>query len=237
MSILNTVRDKYEGYFLEEDVDVAAWINKVAADIPRTTFMYQLKVYQMKVVFGSCINFEMAFNEFDKNSFIPHHQTMQWITDVSTPLQVGSQIRKGCKNDSQVLASVKLPTGPEFLSLILKHCSLSIEQIYTQIIPYMERDNEKWPCSATGSEHAAYMQIHQCAPAPNKGKKPMTGSLQSRIAAHAQQLARTALPYDEVPPSRVPDVEMNALVMTGVRSTFHDESAIHLDTELDDIYD
>ncbi|KIJ48848.1 hypothetical protein M422DRAFT_247207 [Sphaerobolus stellatus SS14] len=189
MSIPNCVRNDYEGYFLKEDVDIIAWINKVASDIPCAAFMYQLKA-----VFGSHINFENGIQE----------------------------------------------------------------QIYTQIIPYLERDNEKRPCSSAGSEHAAYMQIHRHAPAPNKGKKPMTGSLQSRIAAHAQQPAKTgesshqrldaeldvysqshepALPYDDALPSGAPDVEMNAPVMTGVRSTLRDESAMHLDNELDDIYD
>ncbi|KIJ36676.1 hypothetical protein M422DRAFT_261032 [Sphaerobolus stellatus SS14] len=84
----------------------------------------------------------------------------------------------------------------------------------------MERDGEKWPYSAAGSECTAYMQIRQCAPAPNKGKKPLT-----------------ALPYDEAPPSGALDVEMNAPVMTGVRSTLQDESAMNLDNELDNIYD
>ncbi|KIJ38599.1 hypothetical protein M422DRAFT_258708 [Sphaerobolus stellatus SS14] len=164
MSIPNAIRDNNTGYFLKEDMDVAAWLSKIATDIPHSAFMHQMKA---------------------------------------------------------VPAPVKLPTGAEFLTLILKHCSLSKEQIYTQIIPYMERDDEKQPYSTAGVECAVYMQLHQSTPAPNKGKRPLTGSLQSKFMAHAPQLAKTGessqlqldtdldpynqscepiLPYDEEPP-------------------------------------
>ncbi|KIJ52107.1 hypothetical protein M422DRAFT_243699 [Sphaerobolus stellatus SS14] len=245
--------DDIEGYFLEEDIDIAAWLSKIAPDIPCPTF-----IHQMKVVFGSCLNFEMVFSGFETNSLLPNHQATRWITDSSTSLRVGSQIRKGCNNDSQVPASVKLLTGAEFLTLILKHCSLSKEQIYTQIIPYMERDDEKRPYSTAGMEHTAYMQLHQRAPAPNKGKRPLTGSLQSRLTAHNPQPAKTgessqqqldleldayhqscelALPYEEELPHSAPDVEMSAPVITGASSTLYDESTMNIDHELDDLYD
>ncbi|KIJ37653.1 hypothetical protein M422DRAFT_259746 [Sphaerobolus stellatus SS14] len=157
---------------------------------------------------------------------------------------------------SKVPAPVKLPTGAEFLTLILKHCSLSREQICTQIIPYMERDGEKWPYSTAGSECAAYMQIHQHAPAPNKGKKPLTGLIQSKPSAHTPQPAKAressrrrldvdldtynqscepTLPYDEEPPHGVSDVEMSTPVNTGTRRTLPDESAMSLDHEIDDL--
>ncbi|KIJ43266.1 hypothetical protein M422DRAFT_253469 [Sphaerobolus stellatus SS14] len=44
MSVLNAIRDNNEGYILEEDIDVAAWISKISAGIPRITFMNQMKV-------------------------------------------------------------------------------------------------------------------------------------------------------------------------------------------------
>ncbi|KIJ41863.1 hypothetical protein M422DRAFT_255191 [Sphaerobolus stellatus SS14] len=158
MSVPNALRDNSEGYFLEEDIDVAAWISKIATDIPHPALMHQ-----MKVVFGSPLNFETG-----------------WVPN-----------KKGMQDDSQVCTSVKSLTGAEFLTLILKHCSLSKEQIYTQIIPYMERDDEKQLYSAAGMEHTAYMQLHHRTPAPNKGKRPLTGSLQSRLMAHAPQPAKT----------------------------------------------
>ncbi|KIJ52126.1 hypothetical protein M422DRAFT_243721 [Sphaerobolus stellatus SS14] len=253
MSVPNAIRDDSEGYFLEEDIDVAAWISKISTDIPRSTFMHQ-----MKVVFGSPLNVEMVFSGFEMNSLIPNHHSMRWITDSSTPIRVGSQINKGHKNESQVPAPVKLLTGAEFLTLVLKHCSFSKEQIYTQIIPYMERDDEKWSYSTAGMEHAAYMQLHHHPPTPNKGKRPMTGSLQSQLTAHALQPAKTGessqqrldvdldvyhqarepvLPYDEEPPHGVPDVEMSTPVVTGASSTLHDESTMNIDHELHDLYD
>ncbi|KIJ23853.1 hypothetical protein M422DRAFT_275486 [Sphaerobolus stellatus SS14] len=62
MSIPTAIRDNNDGYFLEEDIDVAAWISKISADISRSTFMYQ-----MKVVFGSCDNFDTAFSRFSQD--------------------------------------------------------------------------------------------------------------------------------------------------------------------------
>ncbi|KIJ37759.1 hypothetical protein M422DRAFT_259592 [Sphaerobolus stellatus SS14] len=90
-----------------------------------------------------------------------------------------------------------------------------------------------------GMECAACMQLHHHTPAPNKGKRPLTGSLQSRIMAHAQQPAKAAcepmLPYEEEPPRSAPDVEMSAPVITGASSTLHDESTMNIDHELDDL--
>ena len=148
MSVPNAIRDDSDGYFLEEDIDIAAWISKISSDITRPTFMYQ-----MKVVFGSRIYFDTAFSGFDSNLLRADHETTMWLTDSSTSLRIGSQIIKGHTSKSQAPASEKLPKGPEFLALVLKHCSLTKEQIYTCIIPYMERHEEKQSCSAAGSEH------------------------------------------------------------------------------------
>ncbi|KIJ39997.1 hypothetical protein M422DRAFT_257318 [Sphaerobolus stellatus SS14] len=62
MSAPNAIRDDSDSYFLEEDIDVAAWISKISVDITRSAFMYQ-----MKVVFGSCVNFDTAFSGFSKD--------------------------------------------------------------------------------------------------------------------------------------------------------------------------
>ncbi|KIJ53271.1 hypothetical protein M422DRAFT_242406 [Sphaerobolus stellatus SS14] len=253
MSIPNTIRVDPDGYFLEEDIDVAAWLSKITPDIPHQAFMYQ-----MKAVFGSHLNFETAFSGFDSNSLIPNHQQTQWITDCSIPIRVGSHIKKGHNGNPLAPVPVKLPNGSDFLMLILKHCSLSKEQICEHIIPYMERDDEKRPFSAAGLERAAYMQLHQGVPAPNKGKEPLTGPIQSRPTAHTRQPAKTGessqqrldadldaynqshdpvLPYEEEPPRGAPDVEMSAPVSTGASCTLPDESAMNLDHELDDLYE
>ncbi|KIJ54272.1 hypothetical protein M422DRAFT_241520 [Sphaerobolus stellatus SS14] len=177
MSVPNAIRDDSSGYFLEEDIDIAAWISKISADISRPAFMYQ-----MKVVFGSRDNFDTAFSRFSQDLLRADHKASMWITDLSTPLQIRSNI--------------------------VNH-------------------EEKQPCSGAGSEHAAYMHLNQCLPAPNKGKQPVTGSLQSRIALHAPTPAKTGessqqwldvdldsynqvrepvLPYEEAPPCSNPDV-------------------------------
>ncbi|KIJ43687.1 hypothetical protein M422DRAFT_252929 [Sphaerobolus stellatus SS14] len=212
MSIPNAIRDHDNHYFLKENA-----------------FMHQ-----MKAVFGSHLNFESIFSGFSSNSLTPHQQ-MRWITDVSTPIRVGSQIIKGCKDNSQVPAP-----------------------IYNQIIPYMERDGEKRPRSTAGVERAAYMQLHQSVPAPTKGKKPLTGSSQSKSSAHTSQAAKIGqsslqwldanlddynqqceppLPYNDEPPTGEPDVEMSAPTHVGASGTLPDESAMNLDHELDDLND
>ncbi|KIJ27709.1 hypothetical protein M422DRAFT_271065 [Sphaerobolus stellatus SS14] len=86
MSVPNTLRDNHNSYFLEEDIDVAAWISKVAADISRSAFMDQ-----MKAVFGSRDNFDMAFSGFDTNLLRADHEATMWITDLATLFHAGSE--------------------------------------------------------------------------------------------------------------------------------------------------
>ncbi|KIJ44664.1 hypothetical protein M422DRAFT_251957 [Sphaerobolus stellatus SS14] len=49
MSIPNAIRDDSDGYFLEEDVDIVAWISKVSLDISHPSFMHQMKVSCLSV--------------------------------------------------------------------------------------------------------------------------------------------------------------------------------------------
>ncbi|KIJ48677.1 hypothetical protein M422DRAFT_247538 [Sphaerobolus stellatus SS14] len=200
MSIPNAIRDNDDCYFLKEDVDVAAWLSKITADVPHQVFMHQ-----MKAMFGSHLNFESMFSGFSSNSLTPHHQQKWWITNASTPIRVGSQIIKGCKDNSQVSAP-----------------------------------------------------LHQSGPAPTKGKKPLTGSSQSKSLAHTSQPAKIRqssqqqldadlddynqqceppLPYTDEPPTSKPDVEMSAPTHVGASGTLPDESAMNIDHELDDLYD
>ncbi|KIJ29966.1 hypothetical protein M422DRAFT_268532 [Sphaerobolus stellatus SS14] len=129
MSVPNAIRDNSDSYFLEEDIDIATWISKISSDITCPTFMYQ-----MKVVFGSRINFDTVFSGFDSDLLRADHEATMWSTDSSTSLQIGSQIIKG---------------------------------------------------------RQTYMHLNQRTPAPNKGKQPMTGSLQSRLSGHAPTPAQT----------------------------------------------
>ncbi|KIJ31485.1 hypothetical protein M422DRAFT_266863 [Sphaerobolus stellatus SS14] len=242
-SVPNAIRDNPDGYFLKEDIDVAAWLNKIIADNSRPAFMNR-----MKTVFGSHLTFETIFSEFDSNLLRPECQQMCWITDSSMPVRIGFQITKGTKDKAQTTEPVCLPQGAEFLALLLKHCSLSREQIYTHIIPYMERDEEKRPMSAAAMD----------APAPNKGKKPLTGSSQSKPTAHALQPAKLRqsshqrldanleaynnerepiLPYSGEPPSHEPDVEMHGPTAIGACGTLTEESTINVDPEIEDLYE
>ncbi|KIJ39999.1 hypothetical protein M422DRAFT_257059 [Sphaerobolus stellatus SS14] len=233
MSVPNALRDDSEGYFLEEDIDVAVWISKVSADISRPAFMEQ-----MKVVFGSRDSFDTAFSGFNRNLLGADHDAK-----ISTK--------------SQDTKPEKLPKGPDFLALVLEHCVLTRTQIYGRIIPYMIRHESKRPCTRAGSEHAAYMHLNQCPPAPHKGKRPMTGSLQSRLSTHAltpvktgessrqrldtdldnyNQVCDPVLPYEEEPPSGEPEAGDTVPQSVGANSTLHDESNMDIDPELDDIY-
>ncbi|KIJ38540.1 hypothetical protein M422DRAFT_258918 [Sphaerobolus stellatus SS14] len=195
----------------------------------------------MKAIFGSRLNFETIFSEFDSNLLHPDFQQTRWITDSSTPIRIGSQIIKGTKDNAQTTMPVRLLQGAEFLTLLLKHCSLSREQIYKHIIPYMEQDEEKRPMSAAGIERAAYMSLHQSAPASNKGKKPLTGpshhqQLDADLEAYNNQ-CEPILPYSEEPPSGEPDVEMHGPTSVGACSTLPDESTMHVDPEVEDLYE
>ncbi|KIJ54769.1 hypothetical protein M422DRAFT_240854 [Sphaerobolus stellatus SS14] len=210
MSVPNAIRDDPDGYFLEEDIDIAVWLNKIIADNPHPVFMHCMKT--------------------------PEFQQTRWITDSSMPVRLGSQINKGTKDKAQTTE----------------------DKIYEKIIPYMERDEEKQPMSAAARERAAYMSLHQSTPAPNKGKKPLTGYSQSKPVAHTSQPAKLRqsshqqldadletynsehepiLPYSEEPPSGEPDVEMYGPTTGAVRSTLPDESTMNVDPEFEDLYE
>ena len=98
----------------------------------------------------------------------------------------------------------------------------------------MERDAEKRPCSAATTECTDYMRINQGTPARLKGKRPVTGCIQSlmkkaesqpgKVGESSQstqqhpdaeldvynQVREPILPYSEGPPTGGPDVEMGA---------------------------
>ncbi|KIJ33572.1 hypothetical protein M422DRAFT_264508 [Sphaerobolus stellatus SS14] len=234
MSVPNALREDSDGYFLEEDVDVAAWLNKVIGELPHQAIMMR-----MKAIFGNRINFETVFSGFDSNLLCAEMHQKRWITDASTPLRIGSQVTKGIKGKTQI-DSVQIPNGSDFLALILEHCSLSREQIYNKIIPYMIRDDVKRPLSAASVERTAHMALRQQEHAPYKGKNMVTGSSQSKPSVHAPTPAKTAceqvLPYDEAPPSGELEAGEIAPPSGGANSTLYDESTMDVDPELDDIY-
>ncbi|KIJ31338.1 hypothetical protein M422DRAFT_267011 [Sphaerobolus stellatus SS14] len=229
MSVPNAIRDDQDGYFLKEDVDVVAWLNKISANLPHQPFMNH-----MKAVVGSHINFETTFSGFDSNLFHPAFQQ-----------GAGSQIHLHLLESSP-----KLPRDLRTNHRLLK-------QIYTKIIPYMVRDEEKRPLSSAAMERAAYMALHQHAPAPNKGKKSLTGHSQSKPSVHTLQPAKIrqssqqqldanleaynqhhepVLPYSDAPPSGEPETESNAPKSVGASGTLPDESTMDIDPELDDLY-
>ncbi|KIJ28838.1 hypothetical protein M422DRAFT_269796 [Sphaerobolus stellatus SS14] len=215
------------GYFLKEDIDVVAWLNKIIVDNSQPAFMNC-----MKIVFGSRLTFEMVFNGFNSNSLKPEYQQMCWITDSSTPIWLGSQITKGTKSKSQTTESVKIPQGSEFLALILKHCSLSREQTYEHIIPYMERDEEKRPMIAAAMERA---RLSAHVPTAVQTGESSQQRLDTDLDSY-NQVRELVLPYDEAPPSGTPDVEMDVRAVAGTSSTLHNESTMHVDPELEDLY-
>ncbi|KIJ49879.1 hypothetical protein M422DRAFT_246247 [Sphaerobolus stellatus SS14] len=204
---------------------------------------------QMKVVFGSRDNFDTAFSGFATNLLKLDHEATMWITDSSTPLRIGTHIVKGRPPKSQDTKPERLPTGPDFLALVLEHCALTRAQIYGQIIPYMIRHEAKRACSCAGSERAAYMHLNQCPPAPHKGKRPVTASLQSRLSAHAltpvqtgesshqrldedldnyNQVHDPVIPYEE-PPSSEPMTGEVAPTVADANSSLPDENSMDID--------
>ncbi|KIJ49257.1 hypothetical protein M422DRAFT_247062 [Sphaerobolus stellatus SS14] len=240
MSVPNALRDDHNSYFLEEDIDITAWISKVASDISRPAFMEQ-----MKAVFGSRDNFDTAFSGFAMNLLKPDHEATMWITDLSTPLRIGTHIVKGRPPKSQDTKPEKLPTGPDFLALVLEHCALTRAPFYGRIIPYMIRHKP--------NGHVA-MLVHP--PALHKGKRPVTASLQSRLSVHAptpvqtgessrqrldedldtyNQVRDPVLPYEE-PPSGEPEAGDVASTMSDVNSILPDENTMDIDQIVSDIY-
>ncbi|KIJ46742.1 hypothetical protein M422DRAFT_249911 [Sphaerobolus stellatus SS14] len=165
---------------------------------------------------------------FDSNSLNPEYQQTCWITDLSTCIWLGSQITKGTKSKAQSTESVRLPQGSEFLALILKHCSLSREQVYERIIPYMERDEEKWPICRFIKAPLPPIRATQTG---ESSQQCLDADLDSYNQVHDP-----VLPYDEAPPSGIPYMEMEVPAVVGTSGTLHNESTMNVDLELEDLY-
>ncbi|KIJ30465.1 hypothetical protein M422DRAFT_268010 [Sphaerobolus stellatus SS14] len=97
MSMPNALREDSEGYFLEQDVDVAAWLTKVIGELPHQAIMLY-----MKDIFGSRTNFDMVCIRFDPNLFCVEMHRSWWLMGASLPLRIGSQITKGIKGKTQI---------------------------------------------------------------------------------------------------------------------------------------
>ncbi|KIJ56007.1 hypothetical protein M422DRAFT_239188 [Sphaerobolus stellatus SS14] len=162
MSVPNVLREDSKGYFLEQDVDVTAWLTKVIGELPRQAIMLH-----MKGIFGSCTNFETACYGFNLNLFGTEMHRSRWLTNASLPLRIGSQITEGIKAKTQ------------------------IEPIYNQIIPYMIWDDERQSLSVAAVECTAYMALREQEKALYKGKKPVTANRQSKPSVHAPTPAKT----------------------------------------------
>ncbi|KIJ29967.1 hypothetical protein M422DRAFT_268533 [Sphaerobolus stellatus SS14] len=115
MSVPNAIRDDNDSYLLEEEAFI----------------------YQMKVVFGSHLNFETLFSGFDSNSLIPSNQQYWWITDTSTYIRVGSHILKGHTDNSQVTAPpAKIR---QFRQQLLDADLEAYNKQHEPVIPYSEK--------------------------------------------------------------------------------------------------
>ncbi|KIJ28082.1 hypothetical protein M422DRAFT_270660 [Sphaerobolus stellatus SS14] len=200
MSVPNALREDSDGYFLKEDIDIAAWLNKVIGEIPRQAIMIRVKA-----IFGNRINFETVFSGSDPNLLC------------------------GIKGKTQI-DTAQILNGSDFLMLILNHCSLSREQIYNKVIPYMIRDDVKRSLSAAAVERAAHMALRNQQNALYKGKSLVTGTSQSKSSVHALTPAKTA------PPSGEPESGETAPPSGGATSTLHDESTMDINQIVADIY-
>ncbi|KIJ48010.1 hypothetical protein M422DRAFT_248158 [Sphaerobolus stellatus SS14] len=107
MSVPNALREDSEGYFLEQYVDVTAWLTKVIGELP-----CQAVMLCMKGIFGSRTNFETACYGFDPNLFCAEMHRSRWLTDASLPLCIGSQITKGIKECAAYMALCKQEKAP-----------------------------------------------------------------------------------------------------------------------------
>ncbi|KIJ38946.1 hypothetical protein M422DRAFT_258362 [Sphaerobolus stellatus SS14] len=72
--------------------------------------------------------------------------------------------------------------------------------------------------------------------APYKGKKPVTGTGQSKSLVHAPTPAKTVIPYEEAPPSGEPESGYTAPPSAGANSTLTDENTMDIDQIVEDIY-
>ncbi|KIJ29693.1 hypothetical protein M422DRAFT_268817 [Sphaerobolus stellatus SS14] len=212
MSVPNALRDDGEGYFLEEDIDVAVWISKVAVDVSHPAFMEQ-----MKVVFGSRDNFDMAFSGFTMNLLRVDHEAAMWITDSSTPL-------------AQIYGRI--------IPYMIRHeakqpCSHAGSERAT----YMHL-NQCPPAPHKGKQPVtaslqSQLSAHALTPV-------QTGeSSRQRLDAdldNYNQVRDLVLPYEEEPPSGEAETGDVAPPSAGANSNLPDENTMDIDQIVDDIY-
>ncbi|KIJ40250.1 hypothetical protein M422DRAFT_256786 [Sphaerobolus stellatus SS14] len=212
MSVPNVLRDNHDSYFLEEDIDIAAWISKVAVDISRSAFMAQ-----MKAVFGSRDNFDTAFSGFNKNLLRVDHEATMWITSLSTPLKqiYGRIIPYMIQHEAKCPCSKAGSEHAAYMHL-------------NQHPPAPNKDKQP----VTGSLQSL-LSVH--VPTPAKTGESSRQRLDADLESY-NQVCDLVLPYDEAPPSGEPETGNTAPPSAGASSTLHEESTMDIDQELDDIY-
>ncbi|KIJ32735.1 hypothetical protein M422DRAFT_265360 [Sphaerobolus stellatus SS14] len=225
MSVPNVLREDNEGYFLEQDVDIAAWLTKVIGELPRQAVMLR-----MKGIFGSRTNFETACYGFNPNLFCTEMHRSRWLTDASLPLRIGSQITKGIKAKTQI-ESVRIPEGPEFLKL--RPLSVAaVERAAYMALCEQEKAPYKGKKPATANRQSK-PSVH--APTPAKTGESSQQRLDTDLESYGQAHEQV-LPYDEAPPSGEPDAGEIAPPSGGANSTLYDESTMDIDQIVEDIY-
>ncbi|KIJ54770.1 hypothetical protein M422DRAFT_240855 [Sphaerobolus stellatus SS14] len=140
MSVPNVLRENSDGYFLEEDVDVAAWLNKVIGELPCQAIMLR-----MKDVFGSHINFETVFSGFDPNLLCAEMHLLHCAL-VPKSLRESKEKapykgKKPVTGAGQPKSSVHTPTPAKTGESSQQQLDADLEsygQVHKQVLPYGE---------------------------------------------------------------------------------------------------
>ncbi|KIJ45465.1 hypothetical protein M422DRAFT_250783 [Sphaerobolus stellatus SS14] len=223
MSVPNALREDNDSYFLEQDIDVAAWLTKVIGELPRQAIMLR-----MKGVFVSRTNFDTACYGFNPNLFCAEMHRSQWLTDASLPLRIGSQIAKGIKENryNQIIPYMIQDDEKWPFS------SAAVERAAYMALREQEKAPYKGKKPATANRQPK-PSVH--APTPAKTGESSRQRLDADLENYSQ-VREQVLPYDEAPPSGEPAAGDIAPQAGGANSTLYDESTMDIDQIVEDIY-
>ncbi|KIJ46045.1 hypothetical protein M422DRAFT_250475 [Sphaerobolus stellatus SS14] len=213
MSVPNVLREDNDGYFLEQDVDITAWLTKVIA-VP---ILRRLVTDSTRICFAlRCIGADGSRMPPSLCTSVPKSPRESRVKHRLNLEQIYHQIIPYMIRDDE-----KRPLS-----------SAAVEHAAYMALHEQEKAPYKGKKPATAARQSK-PSVHALTPAKTgeSSQQQLDADLESYGQAREQ-----VLPYEEAPPSSEPDAGEIAPPAGGANSTLYDESTMDIDQIVGDIY-